>query len=146
MYIPWDRTKPLSQGCALFIISSDSSSLISASPPFPDWQLSEPAVWNLGKVMEVEGQGTQKGFHAQEPHRVLLGFKPPSIVWENSTLVPSSICYSILRYRKKLYLIGCLWLQVMETLFHIGLMVRAFITSPEKILWRGQGSELVDSV
>ena len=54
--------------------------------------------------------------------------------------------YSILLYRKKLFLIGCLWLQVMETTFHIGLMVRAFITSPEKIFWRGQGSELVHSV
>ena len=29
------------------------SSLVSASPPFPDYQLSEPAYWNSGKVREA---------------------------------------------------------------------------------------------
>ena len=43
----------------------DCSSLVFASPPFPDQQLFEPALWNSEKV-------TQKGFCAQEFHRVLL--------------------------------------------------------------------------
>ena len=29
-------------------------SLVSVSPPFPGQQLFEPALWNLGKVMEAE--------------------------------------------------------------------------------------------
>ena len=30
------------------------SSLISASPPLPNYQLFEPALWNSGKVLEAE--------------------------------------------------------------------------------------------
>ena len=58
---------------------------VCAFPPFPDKQLFEPALWNSGKIMEAEWSlfpvikkwGTQKGFCAQEPHRVVLvlGFK-----------------------------------------------------------------------
>ena len=32
----------------------DFSSLVSASPPFPDEQLFELALWNSGKVKEAE--------------------------------------------------------------------------------------------
>ena len=37
---------------ALFFL--DCSSLVSASSPFPDWQMLESALWNPGKVMETE--------------------------------------------------------------------------------------------
>ena len=36
------------------LVSSDCSSLVSVSPPFPDEQLFEPALWNSGTVMEAE--------------------------------------------------------------------------------------------
>ena len=58
----------------------ECSSLVSVSPPFPNSQLFESALWNPGKVMEAGvcflqiRNGGQKGFCAQEPHRVLLGF------------------------------------------------------------------------
>ena len=79
MCIPWEGTRFLPKAALLFL---DSSSLVSASPPFPDQQLSEPAPWNSGKAMEAEWGpfpknkkwGTQKGFCAQEPHRALLGY------------------------------------------------------------------------
>ena len=61
-------------GCCCFV---------SASPPFPNQQLFEPACWNSGKVLEAEcsrfpvikERETQKGFCAQEPHWVLFGFR-----------------------------------------------------------------------
>ena len=51
----------------------DGSSLVSASPPFPDQQLSEPALWNLGKTLKAEAYSlkTRNEGHskacAQEP-------------------------------------------------------------------------------
>lgn len=61
----------------------DWSFLVSASPPFPDQQLFEPALWNSGKVMEAEtyflkprNRGLGKAC-AQELHRALPGFIPP---------------------------------------------------------------------
>ena len=50
----------------------------SASLPFPNWQLFEPAPWNSRKVVDPErslfpvikeGGGAQKSFYAQEAHR-----------------------------------------------------------------------------
>ena len=35
------------------LLCPDCSSLVSASPPFPDQQLFESALWNSGKVMEA---------------------------------------------------------------------------------------------
>ena len=60
----------------------DCSSLVFASPPFPDQHLSELVPRNSGKSMEAEWDpvrknkkwGTQKGFCAQEPHRALPGY------------------------------------------------------------------------
>ena len=63
--------------CAPWIF--DGSSLVSASLPFPDEQLLEPALWNSGKTMEAERglfpreMGGHKDFCDQEPHRALLG-------------------------------------------------------------------------
>ena len=59
------------------LLCLDGSSLVSASPPFPEQQPSEPAPWNSGKVLEAEGgpfpknkkQRTQKSLCAQELHR-----------------------------------------------------------------------------
>ena len=53
-----------------------------ASPPFSDWQLFEPALWNSERVMEAEcvlflknkKWRTQKIFCAQEPHKSPLSF------------------------------------------------------------------------
>ena len=42
---------PCPKAALLFL---DCSSLVSASPPFPDQQLFEPALWNSGEVMEAE--------------------------------------------------------------------------------------------
>ena len=36
------------------LLSLDGSSLVSASPPFPDDQLFGPALWNSGKVTEAD--------------------------------------------------------------------------------------------
>ena len=58
---------PAPKAVLLFL---DCSSLVFASPPFPDQQLFEPALWNSEKV-------TQKGFCAQEFHRVLLDLSTP---------------------------------------------------------------------
>ena len=63
----------------------DCSSLLFASPPFSDQQLSENPPWNSGKAVEAEGGlfpenkrcGIQKGFFAQEPHRALLSYTTP---------------------------------------------------------------------
>ena len=63
------------------LLSLDSSSLVSASPPFPDEQLSEPALWHSGKVFEAEAyslkmrNGGHKGLCVQEPHWALLWLK-----------------------------------------------------------------------
>ena len=73
---------PCSKAILLFL---GCSSLVSASPPFPDQQLFESAFWDTGKVLNVEStpcnkeQRALKSFCAHEPHRVLLGFKtkPP---------------------------------------------------------------------
>ena len=46
-YIPWEGTRTLPQGCTTVY---DCSSFLSASPPFPDYQLFESALWNPGKV------------------------------------------------------------------------------------------------
>ena len=62
------------------------SSFVSASSPLPDGQLFKSALRNSGKVLEAgvcslqTRNGRQKS-HAQEPHRVLLGFliDPPSL-------------------------------------------------------------------
>ena len=49
-------------------------------PPLPDWQLLESDLWDSGKVLEAgvyslqTRNGGQKGFSAQESHRVLFGF------------------------------------------------------------------------
>ena len=80
MCIPWEGTRFLPKAALLFL---DSSSLVSASPPFPDQQLSEPALWNSGKAMEAEWgpfpknkkQGTHKDFRAQEPHSASARFQ-----------------------------------------------------------------------
>ena len=62
------------------------SSLVFASLPFLDQQLFESALWNSGKFMEArvcflqENRG-QKGFCAQEPHGVLLGFSLRKIIF-----------------------------------------------------------------
>ena len=47
------------------LLSLDYSSLVYASPPFPDQQLFEPALWNSGKVMEAEAYSlkTKSGGH-----------------------------------------------------------------------------------
>ena len=60
----------------------DCSSLVFASPSFPDQQLSEPVPRNSGKVMVAERGpfpknkkwGTQKSVCAHEPHRAMSGF------------------------------------------------------------------------
>ena len=49
---PGGGTRTLPQGCT--IVSFDCSSPVSASLPFPNEQLFEPAAWNSGKVMEAE--------------------------------------------------------------------------------------------
>lgn len=52
----------------------------SASPCFPHQQMFEPALWDSGNVKEAAvyslqtRNGGQEGFHAQEPHRILLSF------------------------------------------------------------------------
>ena len=46
-----DEPGPTPKAALLFL---DCSSLVSASPPFPDQQLSEPARLNSEKVMEAE--------------------------------------------------------------------------------------------
>ena len=64
----------------------DYSSLVFSSPTVPDQQLSELASWNSGKAMEdewgpfpkIKQSGTQKGFHAQQPNRALVGYTPSS--------------------------------------------------------------------
>ena len=68
---------PCPKSALLFL---DRSSLVSAFPPFPDYQLFELALWNSGKVMEVEAyslnmknQGHRKTC-SQESHIVLLSF------------------------------------------------------------------------
>ena len=52
MCIPWEGTGPCPK--AEHWLFLDSSSLVFASPSFPDRQLFEPALWNSGKVMEAE--------------------------------------------------------------------------------------------
>ena len=59
------------------LLSLGGFSLFSTSPPFPDQQLFEPALWNSGKVKKW---GTQKGFCAQEHHKVLFSFNINSLV------------------------------------------------------------------
>ena len=76
LYLP-RGTRTLPQGCTVVFAHS---SLVSASPPFPDQQLFEPVLWNQGRSWRLslfpinEKQVTQKDFVAQEPHRFLLGF------------------------------------------------------------------------
>ena len=60
-------------------LSLDCSSLVSATPPCPDEQPSDPAFWNSGRVMEAEAHssktrngGTQKSLCAQESRRPCL--------------------------------------------------------------------------
>ena len=62
MYSLRGNQDPAPKAVLLFL---DCFSLFFASPPFPDQQLFEPALWNSEKV-------TQRGFCAQEFHRVLL--------------------------------------------------------------------------
>ena len=77
-YIPWWGARILPQGCTIVTWLFLPCLCISFLP----WLASEPALWNLRKVMEAEWslfpvikkQGTQKGFCTQEPHRVLLSF------------------------------------------------------------------------
>ena len=52
MCIPWEGTGPCPK--AEHWLFLDSSSLVFASPSFPDQQLFEPALWNSGKVIEAE--------------------------------------------------------------------------------------------
>ena len=65
---------PCSKAAPLFL---GFFSLVSGSPLLPDYQLFESALWNSGRVMEAgvyslqTRNGEQKGFHSQEPHRVL---------------------------------------------------------------------------
>ena len=56
------------------LLPLDWTSLVSASPPFPDYQLLEPAL----ELREGQKCGTQKGSHAQKPHSFLLGFTSES--------------------------------------------------------------------
>ena len=65
------------------LLSLEGSSLVSASPPFPDEQLLEPALWTSGKVMEAEANAlkTRNGGHKpvpRSPPRALPGFTEPS--------------------------------------------------------------------
>ena len=83
MCLPWGGTGTLPQSCA--IVPWLFLSLFSASSPFPNKPLFEPALWNSGKVTEGEcglfpknkRRGTHKGFSAREPHRALLCFSSP---------------------------------------------------------------------
>ena len=43
--------EPSPKAALLFL---DFSSLVTVSPPFPNQQLFEPALWNSGKIMEAE--------------------------------------------------------------------------------------------
>ena len=75
--IPWGGTRTLTKGCA---IVSWPSSLGSTTPPFPNWQLFEPTLSNLGRsrrLNEIYFLQTWNGRsreHPEEPHRVLLSF------------------------------------------------------------------------
>ena len=46
---------PCPKAAVLFL---DCSSLVSSTPPFPDEQLFEPALWTSGKVTEAVGSPT----------------------------------------------------------------------------------------
>ena len=59
------------------LLSLDCSSMVSASPPFPDQPLFEPPFWNSGTVMEAEAHSvkTRNGGHRKAyVLRTLLGF------------------------------------------------------------------------
>ena len=66
--------------CPRAVLLLDCFSLVSASPPFPDQQLTEPTPWNSGTATEAvwgpfpknEKWGTQTALYAQESHRALL--------------------------------------------------------------------------
>ena len=80
MCSPWRGESGSCLKAALLFL--DCSSLVSLSPSFPDQQLSEPASWNSGEVMESEWGPfpknkkweTQEGSCAQEPHKTLLSY------------------------------------------------------------------------
>ena len=75
--IPWGGIRTLTKGCA---IVSWPSSLGSTTPPFPNWQLFEPTLSNLGRsrrLNEIYFLQTRNGRsreHPEGPHRVLLSF------------------------------------------------------------------------
>lgn len=75
------------------------------------------------------------------------GLSLPSIVWANSTLAQTSFCYSTTTlFRKKLYLAGWFRVQVTETLLHVGLIMRIFISSSDRKSRDRWSSGLVESV
>ena len=67
---------------------------LTASPPFPDQQLSEPAPWDSGKVVEAERGpspknkkwGPQKGFCAQDPTGPCLVTRGAALFVDSSAL------------------------------------------------------------
>ena len=80
LYVSLERAPRSHPKSVLLLL--DCYSLVSASPPFPDQQLSKP-VLHSGKAMVAEGRpfpknkkwGTQKGSCSQEPHRAVSGFR-----------------------------------------------------------------------
>ena len=83
MLFPWGGTRTLLQGSTIVSWLLLPCLCIPAAP----WLAAvESALWNSGRVMEPgvyslqTRNGEQKGFHAQEPHRVLR-FHPQCCEW-----------------------------------------------------------------
>ena len=74
------------------------SSLVSASPPFPDWQLFESALWGSGKVMEAGAcslQTRNMGHRKASMPRSPTGSCLVSVTWPSPFVHPLCLCIQI---------------------------------------------------
>ena len=84
--ISWGNQDPIS-GLTFCCLIAPPLSLHLFSSMF------EPALWNSRKVQKW---GTQKDFHGQEPHRVLLGFSPTDSSLSLTRLPPLQLQLKVL--------------------------------------------------